>query len=203
MAGTFMAPISTPGGARSCRHLGSRGGDWPIVRARINTGAQRAVNWLPPLRVSWNESIAATLFVTEGAADDFRLGMKHVLLSLCLTAAAVSAPTALDLTRALSPEGDDAISTWTVCSSSHPGAQSTEIVALQSERDEVHSVVVDMPQVISLAYASPETWGSLPTSVRQYEQPPATPMLQLAPYEQPPATPMLQLAMNPEIEGSN
>jgi hypothetical protein len=155
------------------------------------------------LRVSWNESIAATLFVTEGAADHFRLGMKHVLLSLCLTAAAVSAPTALDLTRALSPEGDDAMSTWTVCSSSHPCAQSTEIVALQSERDEVHSVVVDMPQVISLAYASPETWGSLPTSVRQYEQPPATPMLQLAPYEQPPATPMLQLAMNPEIEGSN
>ena len=165
-----------------------------VVRARMlergsNTGAQRAVNWLPPLRVSWNESIAATLFVTEGAADHFRLGMKHVLLSLCLTAAAVSAPTALDLTRALSPEGDDAISTWTVCSSSHPCAQSTEIVALQSERDEVHSVVVDMPQVISLAYASPETWGSLPTSVRQYEQPPATPML--------------QLAMNPEIEGSN
>ena len=81
--------------------------------------------------------------------------MKHVLLSLCLTAAAVSAPTAHDLTRALSPEGDDAMSTWTVCSSSRPCTQSTEIVALQSERDEVHSVVVDMPQVISLAYASP------------------------------------------------
>ena len=172
-------------------------------RIGLYPGAQRAVNWQPPLRVSWNESIAATLFVTEGAADRFRLGMKHVLLSLCLTAAAVSAPTALDLTRALSPEGDDAMSTWTACSSSRPCTQSTEIVALQSERDEVHSVVVDMPQVISLAYASPETWGSLPTSVRQYEQPPATPMLQLAPYEQPPATPMLQLAMNPEIEGSN
>jgi hypothetical protein len=158
------------------------------------TGANRGIglefaNWQPPLRVSWNESIAATLFVTEGAADRFRAGMKHALLSLCLTAAAVSAPTALDLTRALSPEGDDAMSTWTVCSSSRPCAQSTEIVALQSERDEVHSVVVDMPQVISLAYASPETWGSLPTSVR--------------PYEQPSATPMLQLAMNPEIEGSN
>jgi len=52
-----------------------------------------------------------------------------------------------------------------------------------------------------LAYASPETWGSLPTSVRPYEQPPV--IFQLAPYEQPPATPMLQLAMNPKIEGSN
>jgi hypothetical protein len=119
--------------------------------------------------------------VTEGAADRFRLGMKHVLLSLCLTAAAVSAPTALDFTRALSPEGDEGMSTWTG-SSSRLCAQPTEIVALQSERDEVHSVVVDMPQVISLAYASPETWGSLPASVRPYEQP---------------ATPMLQLAMNP------
>jgi hypothetical protein len=77
--------------------------------------------------------------------------------------------------------------------------QSTETVALQSEQEEVHSVVVDMPQVMSLAYASPETWGSLPTSVRQYEQP----MLQLSPYEQPPAAPMLQLAMNPKIEDSN
>jgi hypothetical protein len=109
----------------------------------------------PPLRsLLERESIAATLFVSEGAADRFRLGMKHVLLSLCLTAVAVSAPTALDVTGALSPGGDDAMSTWTVCSSSHPGDQSTEILALQSERDEVHSVVVDMPQVISLAYGS-------------------------------------------------
>jgi hypothetical protein len=119
--------------------------------------------------------------------------MKHVLLSLCLTLATASAPTALYLTRgftpALSPEGDDAMSAWTVCSSSRTCAQSTEIVAPRSKRDEVHSVVVDMPQVISLAYASPETWDGLPTCIRRYEQPPATPML--------------RFAMNPEIEGSN
>ena len=38
-------------------------------RIGLYPGAQRAVNGQPPLRVSWNESIAATLLVTEGAAD--------------------------------------------------------------------------------------------------------------------------------------
>ena len=126
--------------------------------------------------------------------------MKRALLSLCLSGAVVSAPTALDFTPAQDLHGGDAISIAATRNATSP-LKST--VALQSEQDEVHSVVVDMPQVISLAYASPETWGSLPTSVRQYEEPPATPTLQLAPYEQSPATPMLQLAMNAEIEGSN
>jgi hypothetical protein len=124
-----------------------------------------------------------------GAADCFRLAMKNVLLSLCLTGAAVSAPTALDLTRALNPEGNVSMSTWIVSPSSPPCVQSTEIVILPSDQHEVHAVVVDMPQRASLAHASPETWGTLPRSD--------------PPYEQPPATPMLQLAMNPEIEGSN
>jgi hypothetical protein len=40
--------------------------------------------------------------------------------------------------------------------------------------DEVHSVVVDMPQTISLSHASPDTWDSLPASVHPDEPPPAT-----------------------------
>ena len=116
--------------------------------------------------------------------------MRRALLSLCLTGAVVFAPTVLGFTPAQNLHGSDVISI-------------AEMVALQSEEDEVHSVIVDMPQVISLAYASPETWGSLPTSVRQYEEPPATPTLQLAPYEQPPAKTTLRLAMNPKIENSN
>ena len=39
--------------------------------------------------------------------------------------------------------------------------------------DEVHSVVVDMPQTISMSHASPETWDSLP-AVHPDELPPAT-----------------------------
>jgi hypothetical protein len=122
--------------------------------------------------------------------------MKRALLSLCLSGAVVFAPSALDFTPAQNLHGGDAISIAATRNATSP-LQSTK--ALQSEQEEVHSVVVDMPQVISLAYASPETWGSLPTSVRQYEQP----MLLLSPYEQPPLARMLQLAMNPKIEDSN
>jgi hypothetical protein len=110
-----------------------------------------------------------------GAADSFRLGMKRVLLSLWLTGAVLSASPAID--RTLNPESDDAMSTLTVRPSSPPRVQSTEIKALQSE---VHSVVVDMPQVISLTHASTEAWGSLPTSIEQYDQSPTTSVLQLA-----------------------
>jgi hypothetical protein len=96
--------------------------------------------------------------------------MKHVLLALCLSGAVISAPTALDFTPAPNIHGDDAVTPL----------QSTEIVARLFEQDEVHAVVVDMPQVISLTYASPETWGSLPMPVEPYDQPPATPVFQLA-----------------------
>ena len=111
--------------------------------------------------------------------------MKRALLWLCLSGAVVFAPTVLDFTPAQNLRGGDSLSIAATRNATSP----IETVALQSEQDEVHSVTVDMPQVISLAYASPETWRSLPTSVR--------------PYEQPSATPMLQLAINPEIEGSN
>jgi hypothetical protein len=107
--------------------------------------------------------------------------MKHVLLSFFLTTAALSATTMVDFIRAWSLEGDIPLETGI--------PPSREMVVLPSDQHEVHAVVVDMPQRASLAHASPETWGTLPRSD--------------PPYEQPPATPMLQLAMNPEIEGSN
>ena len=54
-------------------------------------------------------------------------------------------------------------------------AQPTE---LKSHQIEVHSVVVDMPQVISLPPASPEAWDTfwdtVPPPVQLDEQPPAT-----------------------------
>jgi hypothetical protein len=39
--------------------------------------------------------------------------------------------------------------------------------------DEVHSVVVDMPQTISMSHASPDTWDTLP-AVHPDELSPAT-----------------------------
>lgn len=45
-------------------------------------------------------------------------------------------------------------------------AQPIETASFQSEQVELHSVVVDTPQVISLSHASPEAWGTLPSSVQ-------------------------------------
>src|SRR5262245_25361978 len=103
--------------------------------------------------------------------------MKRVLLSLCLSGAVISAPTALDWRPA---QGGDPISVAAIRNAERP-LQSTETAAIRS--DEVHAVVVDMPQEISLTYADPKTWGDLP--------------MPLQPYEQPAATPVLQFAMNP------
>ena len=52
--------------------------------------------------------------------------------------------------------------------------QSVEPASIQSEQVEVHSVVVDSPQVISLSHASPEAWDTLPSPVQLDEQRPAT-----------------------------
>jgi hypothetical protein len=52
--------------------------------------------------------------------------------------------------------------------------QSLETASIQSEPADVHSVVVDAPQIISLSYASPEAWDTLPSSVQLDEQRPAT-----------------------------
>ena len=105
--------------------------------------------------------------------------MKRVLLSLCLSGAVISAPTALDWRPT---QGGDSISIAAIRNGESP-LQCTETVAIRSERDEVHAVVVDMPREISLTYADPKTWGDLP--------------MPLQPYEQPAQTPVLQFAMNP------
>jgi hypothetical protein len=105
--------------------------------------------------------------------------MRRVMRSLCLGGAILAAPTTLDFSPALNVHRDVSIAFRSNASPSSP-VQLTEIVGLRCEQDEVHAVVVDMPQVISLAYASPETWGSLPMPVEPYEQPPATPGFQLA-----------------------
>jgi hypothetical protein len=116
--------------------------------------------------------------------------MKHVLLSFCLTTAALSLPTPLQFTRALSLDGE--VATRTAIPSTLNSVPSTEIVVLPTNQREVHVVVVDMPQRASLEYASPETWATLPTVDPPYEQSP----YEQSPYEQSPATTVLQVAMN-------
>ena len=56
----------------------------------------------------------------------------------------------------------------TIGASAQPG----ETVSIQSKQAEVHSVVVDMPQVIDLSRASPDSWATLPP-VRTEDRPPA------------------------------
>ena len=95
--------------------------------------------------------------------------MKQVLLSLCLTAAVVTAPTTLYRSRVLNVEGDVSI-----------GTLPSTLIVIPLSQHEVHAVVVDMPQHVSLEHASPETWGTLPTFDPPYEQSPATTVLQVA-----------------------
>ena len=97
-----------------------------------------------------------------------RLGMKHVLVLFCLILAAVFAPT----TPYLNPV-DVAMRTAN-CTTS------TEILVTKTDQHEVHAVVVDMPQRASLEYASPESWGTLPTFDPPNEQSPTKPGLQVA-----------------------
>ncbi len=42
-----------------------------------------------------------------------------------------------------------------------------------SESKEVHSVVVDRPEVIDMSHASPDTWNTLPPPNELYERLPA------------------------------
>ena len=97
-----------------------------------------------------------------------RLGMKHVLVLFCLTLAAVFATT----TPYLNPV-DVAMRTANCI-------PSMEIAIVPTNRREVHAVVVDMPQRASLEYASPESWGTLPTFDPPYEESPTKPVLQVA-----------------------
>ena len=102
--------------------------------------------------------------------------MKHVLLSFCLTTAAISTPTTLPRLSNL----DGAVALQTAISSTPNYIRSSEIVVLSSDQREVHAVVVDMPQRASLEHASPETWATLPAFDPPYEQSPATTLLQVA-----------------------
>ena len=111
--------------------------------------------------------------------------MKSVLLSVCLVAAAVSAPTTLYPTRVSNLEDDVAMGT--AIPSSLNCIPSTQTAVLQADQHEVHAVTVEMPKRASLQHASPETWGTLPMSDSAYEQ---------SPYEQSPATTVLRVAMN-------
>ena len=85
--------------------------------------------------------------------------MKSLVLSFCLIAAAVCAPT-----------------------TQYPGLVSRDIATgvLPSDQHKVHAVVVDMPQRASLEYASPETWGALSTFDPPEEESPTKPVLQVA-----------------------
>ena len=104
--------------------------------------------------------------------------MKSLLLSVCLIAAAVSAPTTLYPTRVSNLEGDVAMGT--AIPSSLNCIPSTQIAVLQPDQHEVHAVVVDMPSRASLEHASPENWDTLPTTDSPYEPSPATTVLQVA-----------------------
>ena len=105
--------------------------------------------------------------------------MKSVLFSFCLIAAAVSAPTTPYPIREANLERDGALEA--AIPSSLNCIPSTQLAVLPPNQDEVHAVVVDMPQRASLEHASPETWDTLPTT---------------DPYAPSPATTVFQVAMN-------
>ena len=84
--------------------------------------------------------------------------MNHALLSFSLALAAIFAPN--------TPYRVDDVATRTALTSTH--------------QREVHAVVVDMPQRASLEFASPETWGALPTFDPSEEESPTKSVLQVA-----------------------
>jgi len=110
--------------------------------------------------------------------------MKSVLFSFCLIAAAVSAPTTPYPIREANLERDGALEA--AIPSSLNCIPTTQLAVLPANQREVHAVVV------ALEYASPDTWGALPTFDPPYEQSP----YEQSPYEQSPATTVLRVAMN-------
>ena len=99
--------------------------------------------------------------------------MKSLLLSFCLIAA-VSALTTPNPTRVTNVEADYAMG---AAIPSSVNCIPTTQIAVQHE---VHAVVVDMPERASLEYASPDTWGALPTFDPPDEESPTKPVLQVA-----------------------
>ena len=91
--------------------------------------------------------------------------MKHVLVSFSLALVAVFAPN----TPYRMDDGRATTSTLNCMTSTETNHQR-----------EVHAVVVDMPQRASLEFASPDTWGALPTFDPPEEESPAKSVLQVA-----------------------
>ena len=89
-------------------------------------------------------------------------------------ASAISAPTTLDVTRVSNFDGDVAMGT------AIPLTLNCIPTTQRAVQHEVHAVVVDMPQRASLEYASPDTWGALPTFDPPDEESPTKPVLQVA-----------------------
>jgi len=104
--------------------------------------------------------------------------MKRVLFFFCLIAVAVSVPTTPYSIRVANLERDRALGA--AIPSSPNCIPSTQLAVLQADQNEVHAVVVDMPQRASLEYASPDTWGALPTFDPPDEESPTKPVLQVA-----------------------
>jgi hypothetical protein len=104
--------------------------------------------------------------------------MKGVLFSFCLIATAVSAPTTPYPIREANPERNGVIGA--TIPSSLNCIPSIQVAVIQADQHEVHAVVVDMPQRASLEYASPDTWGALPTFDPPDEESPTKPVLQVA-----------------------
>ena len=97
-----------------------------------------------------------------------RLGMKHVLASFSLALVAVFTPN--------TPYRVDDVAMRRAITSTLNCMPSTET----NNQREVHAVVVDMPQRASLEFASPDTWGALPTFDPPEEESPAKSVLQVA-----------------------
>ena len=98
--------------------------------------------------------------------------MKHVLVSFSLALVAVFAPN--------TPYRVDDVAMRTAIASTLNCIPSTEIAVAPTHQREVHAVVVDMPQRASLEYASPDTWGALPTFDPPDEESPTKSVLQVA-----------------------
>ena len=94
--------------------------------------------------------------------------MKHALLSFSLALAAIFAPN--------TPYRVDDVAMRTAIPSTLQCMPSTET----NHQCEVHAVVVDMPQRASLEFASPATWGALPTFDPPERESPTKPVLQVA-----------------------
>ena len=108
--------------------------------------------------------------------------MKHVLVSFSLALVAVFAP-ATPYHEA-NPIGEANLERDGALGAAIPSSlnciPSTQLAVLQADQHEVHAVVVDMPQRASLEFASPDTWGALPTFDPPDEESPTKSVLQVA-----------------------